>query len=48
MQGNSPEYIMDVIIYSIPKNGNGDLSDDENYSGIALSSDFIKYLILWQ
>ena len=39
---------MDVIIYSILKDGNCDLSDDENYSGIALSSDFIKYLILLQ
>ena len=39
---------MDVIIYSIPEDGNCDLSEDEDYSGIALSSDFIKYLILWQ
>ena len=38
---------MDVIIYSIPKDENGDLSDDEDYSEIARSSDFVKYLI-WQ
>ena len=42
--GHNPDYIMEAIISSIPKNANGHTSDSENYRGIALSSAIGKVL----
>ena len=42
--GHNPDYIMEAIISSIPKNANSHISDSENYRGIALSSAIGKVL----
>ena len=42
--GHNPDCIMEAIISSIPKNANGQISDSENYRGIALSSAIGKVL----
>ena len=42
--GHNPDYIMEAIISTIPKNANGHISDSENYRGIALSSAIGKVL----
>lgn len=42
--GYNPEYILEAVISSIPKNIRGDISSSENYRGIALASALGKIL----
>ena len=36
--GHIAAYILEAVIYSIPKNSKGDINSSDNYRGIALSS----------
>ena len=44
--GHNPDYILEAVISSIPKNSKGDINSSDNYRGIALSSDLGKVLDL--
>ena len=42
--GHNPDYILEAVISSIPKNSKGDVNSSDNYRGIALSSALGKVL----
>ena len=44
--GHNPDYILEAVISSIPKNSKGDINSSDNYRGIALSSALGKVLDL--
>ena len=44
--GHNPDYILEAVISSIPKDSKGDINSSANYRGIALSSALGKVLDL--